>query len=202
MRKLISLVMILAMPALAFGATGYSVLNSGLASADYVVGTAPATMDFDVVLSLEATGAYGFYGGLNGPAGLTITARAFKAPVTNAIWLANTADAAFIGSNLVAPLDLGSTETAVGAEIPAGNTTVVTLTVSGIGALPIGDYSLVVGDSDYGAGASWSNTGEPILVTSSAPFALKISAPPIITPEPATMLLLTVALPFLRRRSA
>lgn len=199
MRKLISLVMILAMPAMAFGATGYAVQVGGAASAQYDVGSVPDSLAMDIILSLDEAGAFGFFGALDGPAGATVT-RAFKAPVSTWGFFVNTA-AAYDGQPLSALLDFGAIETAGTAPtLGAGANDLMTLTVSGLAGLGEGTYNFtVVSSSDLGAGAAWSNTGDPILVDSVVPFVLKVVQP---IPEPATMLLLAGALPFLRRRSA
>jgi hypothetical protein len=201
MRKLISLVLILAMPAMVFGATGYSVLVGGAAAASYNVGEVPDAMVFDVNLTLDQAGTFGFFGALDGPQG-TITSRTYNAVITGSPskWNFTTNDdAAYLAKPLSALLDFGAIEAGgTGAELPVGTGVLVSLGVNGLASLPVGVYNFsVVSSSDLNAGASWSNTGEPILVDASVPFVLTVK-----TPEPASMLLLAAALPFLRRRSA
>lgn len=201
MRKLISLVLILAMPAMAFGATGYAVQVGGAASAEYEVGSVPDSLAMDIILSLDAAGdgTFGFFGALSGPANATVS-RTLKAPVTTWGFIINN-DAAYNGKPLSELWDFGAIETAgTMVLLGAGANDLMTLTVSGLAGLGEGTYNFsVVSSSDQMAGAAWSNTGEPILVDAVVPFVLKVVQP---IPEPATMLLLAGALPFLRRRSA
>jgi hypothetical protein len=202
MRKLISLVLILAMPAMAFGATGYAVQVGGAASAEYEVGSVPNSLDMDIILSLDATGdgTFGFFGALAGPANATVS-RTFNAPVSSWGFIINEAPA-YNGKPLSELWDFGAIEIAgtVSLLLNAGANDLMTLTVSGLSGLGEGTYNFtVVSSADQQAGAAWSNTGEPILVDAVVPFVLKVVQP---IPEPATMLLLAGALPFLRRRSA
>ena len=201
MKKLIALVLILALPTLAFGATNYAVQVGGASSTTYAAGSAPASLAMDIVLSLgpEAAGTFGFGGALTGPMG-NITARTYVGNAANAIWLPNGNPIGPIASKL----DFGEVETAAGADL-SGTSTVVTLTVTGLPNV-VGVYTYVVGDSvDFppsGGGGTdmntgwWSNTGVPVATDSVTPFVITV------TPEPATMLLLAGVLPFLRRRSA
>jgi hypothetical protein len=155
------------------------------------------TLNLDITLTLDEPGTFGFGGALVGPAGLTIVSRTFGVPV-NSWGFQTNLPAAYDGKPITSLLDFGAIETAgTGTLLPVGTTTLMTLVVSGFASLPPHPWPLVfrVGDSsDLGAGAWWSNTGEPILVDSSIPFVIDI-------PEPATLLLLAGALPFLRRRS-
>jgi len=200
MKKLIAMVLILALPAIALG-DGYAIKSGGATSVSILQGS-QNTLALDVLLTTDAAATVGFYGGLQAPGAgaLTIGSRVFYAPVTNAVWVpANTADATFIGSTVGAALDLGSTAGAAGADIPAGTFTVETITLSGVASLAAGSYVFTVGDSDYGVGAATAPLGsDPVAVASSSSFTLTVNP----VPEPVTMLLLAVALPFLRRRSA
>jgi hypothetical protein len=203
MKKLVVAILILALPALAFGQTGaYSVNVGGDAARSYLVGTAPASLNMSVVLTLSDAGAFGFGGALDGPAGLTIGARQFMTSPTavNGWGFRDNEDTTLVGSLLTQHIDFGAIDISGSSTLPAGADTVVTLQVNGIDTLAKGTYLFkVIDDPNLPGGADtgwWSNTGSPIAANSSAAFTLTI------TPEPATMLLLALALPFLRRRSA
>lgn len=205
MKKLIALVLILALPSFAFGAGAYSVVETGgTAAASIAPGT--ASLSLDIVLTVDEANI-GFGGALEGPAGVTIVSRTMAAPVSAAEWLQNSTDAQLVGSSLSAKWDFGAVDT-VSQSFGPGAVKLVTLVVNPSLLAP-GVYQLRVGDSTNLppslGGATDNNTGWyapaslfglPVTADAGAAFTLTV------TPEPVTMLLLAGALPFLRRRSA
>jgi len=206
MRKLISLVLILALPTMAFAATDIAAKSGGLASLEFVVGSAPATIPLELVVTTDlggpgAGGVWASGGGLMGPAGLTATWNSYRTgwAVIGTPWPA--------GSAMDGVKDWGAMDGDgnFANAVSGGSATVAVFTIGGVDALPVGNYMIAVSDSvDGGAisGTGYWFTGdgsEPMAFGASVPFALKIVNP---IPEPATMLLLAGALPFLRRRLA
>jgi hypothetical protein len=177
----------------AFGATKYAVTCGG-ASSILCSFPLPDTLNLDITLTLDPSGVgtLGFGGALIGPAGLTIVSRTFHPPVSD--WGPPIIPyASYDGQPISARKDFGIID--ANMSLPIGETKLMTLQLSGLAGLAPGRYEFSVGNSsDLGAGAWWSNTGEPIQVDSIVPF--------VITPEPVTLLLLAGAMPFLRRRSA
>ena len=211
MKKLIALVLILALPTMAFGAAGYSVIQNGGGAALAILQGSQDTVVLDVILTQNQEAGWGFGGALVGPGALTITSRAYGAPTNALNWLPNNPDATILGSTLASLVDFGSVQTAAGNDLLVGATTVVTLTLSGTASLAAGVYPIVVGDSldlpPSGGGGVDNNRGwwapaslGGMAQSTDATTAFTLTVLPI--PEPATMLLLALALPFLRRRSA
>jgi len=205
MRKLISLVLILALPTMAFAATDIAAQSGGLASLEFVVGSPPATIPLELVVTTDlagpgAAGVWASGGGLMGPAGLTATLGSYRTgwAVIGTPWPA--------GSAMDGVKDWGAMDGDgnFANAVSGGSATVATFTVGGVDALPVGDYMIAVSDSvDGGAisGTGYWFTGDGSMpMAFDASNALTIKIVPI--PEPATMLLLAGALPFLRRRSA
>jgi hypothetical protein len=193
LKKLIVLALVLACPTAAWGATKYAVTCGGASS---ILGhfPLPDKLNLDITLTLDEAGACGFGGALIGPAGLTIVSRTFHPPVSN--WGPPIIPyASYDGQPISARKDFGIISLGVNT-LPIGETKLMTLQLSGLAGLAPGRYEFLVGhSSDLEFGAWWTNTGEPTQVDSIVPFVIDI-------PEPATMLLLAAALPFLRRREA
>lgn len=216
MKKLIAIVLLLALPAMAYGAATISLLSGGSASKDIDVANLPTTMTLDIVVNFSTSDNYSIDGGLSGSNLITITARSWNAVITNVDnpWKKQRTDAQFLTHNLSENLDFGAEQQNgspgdIGSQyfLGSGASTLVTLTLSLPGTLvkgasypigivdgkPFGEFN---GTGYWAAFESGGGTGNPTDWDTINGFTLNI------TPEPATMLLLAGALPFLRRRTA
>ena len=203
MKKLVGILVILALPAMAYAEASTWLSSSGSASKSIDVAALPTTMTLDVMVSWTTTDNFSVSGGVDGPAVITIGARAYGAPFN--LWVANTADAQYLGTTLAQEMDYGALPNAGVQLAGSGTQKFVTLTlnipVMAKGAYPmwISDgmpYGQFTGTGFWAAMESGGGTGDPAEWDHVTGFTLNI------TPEPATMLLLAGALPFLRRRTA
>lgn len=212
MKKTMFLVALLAIPALAFAGTATMSLklSDGSYAKSVDVATLPATIS--VLWGLDS-----YAGAPNGIANVDaymtasasnvfkVTARSFGTPFSAGFFAAATNPTLFVN---LAPDSANIGALATGGSGPLGNYlspddqatpwTLNTLTIQVLAGTPVGSYTLQL-KPGYFAGTT-DATGEvpEQLTTGQADGPITIT----VTPEPATMLLLTLALPFLRRRSA
>jgi hypothetical protein len=199
MKKLIAIVLLLAIPAIAYGQTSISLLNGGNASLDVAVTDLPTTMTLDVVVVLTDTDNSAVSGGLDGTSLITVSAISLGSP--QSAWSRFDAYNAtnIVGSDLSQNYDFGAVTSGTNV-LGSGTTTWATITLN----LP---DTLVAGES-YPIGLVVSKPGGSMLSWASKtsldemPYDAENGFTLNITPEPATMLLLAGALPFLRRRTA
>jgi hypothetical protein len=206
MKKLIPIVLLLALPAMAFGGenSSISLLSGGNASLDVALTDLPTTMSLDVVVYFDEDQQTALGGGLYGSSLITVTNRSYALPQSG--WAKNDGmgtPALIVGSDLSQSRDWGA-QTASNDYINSGTTTFVTLTLDLPTGLDTGSgypiaYPITIVDSERGP-LYYTNVGAEgegrYFGDNVAGFTLNI------TPEPATMLLLAGALPFLRRRTA
>jgi hypothetical protein len=224
MKKLIGIVLVLALPAMAFGATSntISLLSGGVDHLDLASDYSAQNVSLDIVVDFSTITNFSVSGGLGGPAALS------SVGVSNRVYGQFMTDAANLGyawtkqvvSNTTFNAGTVGTSVDFGAEqrngapgdlapdspyLPAGQTTFVTVTLAIPAGIPIGSYLIDVVDgtpngafNGHGYWASYDETTTqgPEDWTGRNGFTINI------TPEPATMLLLAGALPFLRRRLA
>jgi len=221
MKKLAAIVIMLALPATVLAIPTEIYLESGgLESLSYEYGSAPTTMDMDITVDL----GYNLIGQIDGAlymdsqdTAISITGITYASPFSTYAF----ASGAPVVSTIDQHKDFGRVYGGGGSEVRANSGAdqlFATMTLSGIDTLPVGTYVISVGQAtesagwwddhtgDYGNGPFWSadysqgvpveNPGGPVPFDSNHAFTLTI------TPEPATMLLLVGALPFLRRRTA
>ncbi len=179
MKSLLTIVWVLALPAITFGATSYAVQVNGASSASYMVGSVPNTLLMNIVLTLDQPGTFAFWGALQGQG--TAVSRAYGPFITDNsdkwtyVW---NDDATYLNQPLSALLDFGIMEWGIGAELPVGENIVVALGVSGLASLPAGTYDfLVVGSLDESLDDSnpgWANNGNLHWVDASIPFTLTV----------------------------
>jgi hypothetical protein len=186
---------------MAFGTATTSLLSGGSAYRNFNITDLPTNMPLNVMVSWTTAHNFAVSGGVDGPAAITIAARTYGAPFNQ--WTPWTTNANYLGTNLGQEMDYGALDMD-SHEAGPGMQTFVTLTLH-IPVMPLGSYPIYITDGEpygpfHGTGF-WASedppsNGNPVDWDQVTGFMLNI------TPEPASMLLLAGALPFLRRRTA
>lgn len=201
MRNLIGILVVLALPAMAYG-TAMTWLESGGSTSKFIpVSSLPTTMTLDVWVSWTTAHNFCVSGGVDGPAAITIAARSYGSPFN--LWDPNDPDAWYLGSNLAQELDYGALDMMGSHEAGPGAQRFVTITLN-IPVMAKGSYPLWICDGmpygKFNGHGYWMSEDLPSDDDFIADWDYVGGFMLNIIPEPATILLLAGAVPFLRRR--
>lgn len=208
MKKLTVLMVILAVPAVAMAAKTTAVTSGGSSSLLFdIAGLAapvpPASIPIEWKVTMDDASVWAVGGTVWGPGSLTTTGIVRSFPTGwSSFGIGDVAE----GDTLQTGGRWGGYEGG-GVEanyLPVGTSTLMTATVNGIAGLGVGVYTIYFADTpgEEVEGRGWYTNDD--LMGDPAPFdaVSSLSIEIVETPEPATMLLLVGALPFLRRRTA
>jgi hypothetical protein len=213
MKKLLTfMVVVLAVPAVAMAAKTTAVTSGGASSLTYdLAGIAnpvpPASIPIEWKVSVDDDSVWAVGGTVWGPASLTTTGITRSFPTG---WVAYGVGDVAEGDTLATGGRWGGYESggvaAYYLKAASSPYTLMTATVNGISGLGVGVYTIYFGDTpgEEVSGVGWwtndENFGGPVPFDSVS--SLTITIMETVIPEPATMLLLAGAIPFLRRRTA
>jgi len=213
MKKLLTfMVVVLAIPAVAMAAKTTAVTSGGASSLTFdVAGIAnpvpPATIPIEWKVSVDDDSVWSVGGTVWGPSSLTTTGITRSFPTG---WVAYGVGDVAEGDTLQTGGRWAGYESGGVAanflKAASSPYTLMTATVNGISGLGVGTYIISFGDTpgEEVSGVGWwtndANSGSPVPFDSAS--SLTITIMETVIPEPATMLLLAGAIPFLRRRTA
>ena len=217
MMKILVIMSLLVVPAAVYGAGSLSLLDStGASSLSVEDVTLPIALSMKVDIATGYNDISSVSFGLIGNTGLSVSATPAFQPNYSTWAVGNRFFGAVFpagGYNLTASggfgsgaLDFGNFNGGGGTEVVAGDGTVETFTLNIPSGLALGDYVIGFASSDQGEEGTivaWSALNSPPGAAGELQEFENLNGFTLtITPEPATMLLLAGALPFLRRRTA
>lgn len=211
MKKFLTfMVVVLAVPAVVMAAKTTAVTSGGASSLTYdTAGIAhavpPASIPIEWKVTMDDASVWATGGTVWGPGTLTTTGISRTFPTG---WVGYGIGDVAEGDTLQTGGRWGGYESGGNSAnyLPVGTSTLMSATVNGISGLGVGVYTIYFGDTpgEEVSGDGWwtndDNYGGPVTFDSKS--SLTITIMETVIPEPATMLLLVGAIPFLRRRTA